>query len=153
MSKKTRYICVCLKWRRQYTFPLLLRQNGCTQRANDMCKRKKFGEYEANPRVDDIVLKQYDLWQASFSDQVGGHRVSAWCSRCFVLSTEGSHISSCAAIVEQEKQSETAKKLKSTSSALSDFHWYVSPYTFSVKKQVSDHVNDAQGWRRRWSPE
>ena len=41
-----------------------------------MCKRKRFGEYETNPRVDDVVFKQCDMWQASFSDQAGGRRVS-----------------------------------------------------------------------------
>jgi hypothetical protein len=50
-----------------------------------MCKRKRFGEYEANPHVDDVVSKQYDLWKASFSNQVdGSSRVSA----CFYSSLQ-----------------------------------------------------------------
>lgn len=80
---------------------------GGLKRANDMCKRKRFGEYEANPHVDDVVSKQYDLWKASFSNQVDGS--------------------------SREKQNKTVKKLKSTSRPLSDFRWYVSPHRLNYK--------------------
>lgn len=61
--------------------------SNATQKANDMCKRKRFGEYDTNPRMDDVVLKQCDLWQASFGNQVGvsSGRIRFGGARCCIL--------------------------------------------------------------------
>lgn len=82
---------------------------GGLKRANDTCKRKRFGEYETNPRVDDVALKQYELWQASFSDQLGGDR---------------------------EKQSVTVKKLKPTTRTQSDFQWDRGGVEGTLKSEI-----------------
>mmetsp|Transcript_20377 Transcript_20377/g.50678 ORF Transcript_20377/g.50678 Transcript_20377/m.50678 type:complete len:321 (-) Transcript_20377:295-1257(-) len=44
---------------------------GGLKSTNDLCKRKRFGEYESVPRMDDVASEQYELWQASFSEQAG----------------------------------------------------------------------------------
>jgi hypothetical protein len=35
-----------------------------------LCKRRRFGDYESNPTLGEVVSRQYDLWQASTSSQV-----------------------------------------------------------------------------------
>ena len=54
----------CIDWNVFFRYLLSL------QHSFALCKRRRFGDYESNPTLGEVVSRQYDLWQASTSSQV-----------------------------------------------------------------------------------